>query len=340
MQSLKTYYEKQSSGRYTRRRRWSPTGSRCKYNEARYGRSDGFPCDGNVCSNTWALIRDGIEPVGGRPEGGRPDRRTDQGRSGRLRQLGPLRLRRRRQLQRGRRLRRSLPDRALRWRPGRRRSVSGRGRHLVPPLEGLSVHLRTCRSDRKPRRGEGRSATPVCGWRDYTIQPENGGLSVFAHEYGHDLGLPDLYDTTGVGSDNAVGLVEPDGAEPAIGRRRRRASAPGPADLGAWEKLQLGWLDYETALAGERNTYQLGPHEYNSSKARCRVDGCDVLAMAAAIGVLGVGAGTADADPTDPPTPFRPPPGRAPPLRKPPTTCRIRRSPIVATCATARCRRC
>ena len=30
---------------------------------------------------------------------------------------------------------------------------------------------------------------------DYTIQPENGGLSVFAHEYGHDLGLPDHYDT-------------------------------------------------------------------------------------------------------------------------------------------------
>ena len=29
---------------------------------------------------------------------------------------------------------------------------------------------------------------------DYTIQPENGGLSVFVHEYGHDLGLPDLYD--------------------------------------------------------------------------------------------------------------------------------------------------
>ena len=37
---------------------------------------------------------------------------------------------------------------------------------------------------------------------DYTIQPENGGRSVFYHEYGHDLGLPDDYDTTGGGDNN------------------------------------------------------------------------------------------------------------------------------------------
>ncbi|WP_462410285.1 immune inhibitor A domain-containing protein [Neobacillus sp. Marseille-QA0830] len=30
---------------------------------------------------------------------------------------------------------------------------------------------------------------------DYTIEPEDGAVGVFAHEYGHDLGAPDEYDT-------------------------------------------------------------------------------------------------------------------------------------------------
>ena len=46
---VKSYYERQSSGRY------SVDGQvtdwvKVRYNEARYGRSDGYPCAGNVCS--------------------------------------------------------------------------------------------------------------------------------------------------------------------------------------------------------------------------------------------------------------------------------------------------
>ncbi len=34
-----------------------------------------------------------------------------------------------------------------------------------------------------------------------------------------------------------------------------------PTDLGAWEKLQLGWLDYDVAEAGKPSSHRLGPAE-------------------------------------------------------------------------------
>lgn len=101
--------------------------------------------------------------------------------------------------------------------------------------------------------------------RDYTTEPENGGLGVFAHEYAHDLGLPDLYDTAG--GENGTGfwtlmssgswLSHGDGA---IGTT--------PNHMGPWEKLMLGWLDYETAESGESSTHKLGPASHATKKAQ------------------------------------------------------------------------
>jgi immune inhibitor A len=98
---------------------------------------------------------------------------------------------------------------------------------------------------------------------DYTMQPENGGLSVFAHEYGHDLGLPDLYDTQGAGEPVEWWSLM---AQSRLSARGDQGIGTRAGDLGPWEKLRLGWFDHEIVPAGQRRTLELGPHEYNSAK--------------------------------------------------------------------------
>ena len=111
---------------------------------------------------------------------------------------------------------------------------------------------------------------------DYTVQPENGGLGVFAHEFGHDLGLPDLYDTSGNtgGAENntAFWTLMSSGAN--IGDGGPDGIGDNPTDMGAFEKLSLGWLEaqegngpfYETVPFGETREVALGQNVPVSKK--------------------------------------------------------------------------
>ncbi|MGY1734924.1 immune inhibitor A domain-containing protein [Geodermatophilus sp. SYSU D00684] len=109
---------------------------------------------------------------------------------------------------------------------------------------------------------------------DYTVEPENGGVGVFAHEFGHDLGLPDLYDTSGNsgGAENSTAFwtLMSSGS---YGNSGQPADGIGtkPIHMGAWEKLQLGWLDYEVVAPGARADTRLGPSTSTTKQAQALI---------------------------------------------------------------------
>ena len=99
---------------------------------------------------------------------------------------------------------------------------------------------------------------------DYTIEPENGGVGVFAHEFGHDLGLPDLYDTAAPSNayENGTGFWT------LMSSGSWASDVPNtldtrPVHMGAWEKLALGWFgdDLGRVALGVNTTVDLGPAE-------------------------------------------------------------------------------
>jgi immune inhibitor A len=261
-ESMRQYYEQQSSGRYSVQGLVTDVVP-LRYNEARYGRSDGFPCNSNVCSNVYNLVSDGMNAW-----------YASQLAAG----------------QTSSQIAATLAEYDV-W---DRFDADGDGNFDEPDgyIDHLQiVHAGGDQANGDPYQGEDAiwshranaflgnnpaapiptlGGTPVGDtgiWAsDYTVQPENGGLSVVAHEFGHDLGLPDLYDRQAPpGMDNAVSWWSL--------MSQSRVSAPGDdaigsraADLGPWEKLQLGWLDYEIAAPEQRTTLELGPHEYNSDK--------------------------------------------------------------------------
>ena len=90
---------------------------------------------------------------------------------------------------------------------------------------------------------------------DYTIEPENGGVGVFSHEFAHDLGLPDEYDTSGNtgGAENGTGFWTLM-SQGSYGNNGVAAEGIGdrPFHMNAWDKFQLGWLDYNRASPGRQ----------------------------------------------------------------------------------------
>ena len=71
--------------------------------------------------------------------------------------------------------------------------------------------------------------------RDYTTEPEGQGIGVFVHEFGHVLGLPDLYDTDYSSSGNGDWTVMASGSWTGGGTR--------PVHYDAWSKVTLGWVE-------------------------------------------------------------------------------------------------
>ncbi len=97
---------------------------------------------------------------------------------------------------------------------------------------------------------------------DYTTEPENGGLGVFTHEFGHDLGLPDLYDTAG--GDNGTGFWTLMSGGSWLNHGKDSIGTT-PGYMGPWEKLQLGWLDATVVDYGEDTRVKVGPADRDAN---------------------------------------------------------------------------
>lgn len=262
--SLKTYYEKTSSGRYSVDGEVSDW-VKVDYNEARYGSNY---CGDTNCANVWDAVKDGVTAW---TKDQKAQGRTDA------------------------QIKADLAKYDL-W---DRYDFDGDGNFNEP--DGYIDHFQIVHAGEDESAGggaEGTNALWAHRWYaygsdagktgpadnksggtqigdsgiwvgDYTMQPENGGLGVFAHEYGHDLGLPDLYDTTGKG-ENSVGFWSLMSAGSWLGTGKD-AIGDLPGDMTAWDKFQLGWLDYAKAKAATKSTHKLGVSEYNTKNKQALV---------------------------------------------------------------------
>jgi len=90
----------------------------------------------------------------------------------------------------------------------------------------------------------------------YTINPEDGGIGVFCHEFAHDLGLPDEYDTTH-GGESPSGFWTLMASGSWLGREWGLDTKPAPMNV--WDKWALGFELPKTVARGTTGTVTLQP---------------------------------------------------------------------------------
>ncbi|MDQ8705734.1 immune inhibitor A [Streptomyces sp. LHD-70] len=263
-QSVKKYFEKQSSGRYSVDGEVSDW-VKVDYNEARYGSNY---CGDTNCANVWDAVRDGTKQwAADQKAAGKTDAeikaqlakydewdRYDFDADGNFNEAD------------------GYIDHFQIVHAGEDESAGGgvEGENAIWAHRWYAYGSDAGKTGPAENKSGGTEVGDTGIWvGDYTMQPENGGLGVFAHEYGHDLGLPDLYDTSGKG-ENSTSYWSLMSSGSWLGRGKDSIGDL-PGDMTAWDKLQLGWLDYDTAKAGTESTHKLGYAEYNTKNKQALV---------------------------------------------------------------------
>ncbi|WP_200303783.1 immune inhibitor A domain-containing protein [Streptomyces adelaidensis] len=262
-ESMKKYYEKQSSGRYSIEGEIADW-VKVPYNEARYGNN---ACGQSTCSSVWNVVSDGVTSwVAQQKAAGRTDAeikadvaefdqwdRYDFDGDGDFNESD------------------GYIDHFQIVHAGEDESAGGgvQGEDAIWAHRWYAFGSDAGSTGPDSNKLGGAKIGDTGIWvGDYTIQPENGGLGVFAHEYGHDLGLPDHYDTRG--GDNSTGFWTLMSSGSWLGTGKD-AIGDLPGDMTAWDKLQLGWLDYDTAKAATKSKHKLGVAEYNTKDKQALV---------------------------------------------------------------------
>ena len=107
---------------------------------------------------------------------------------------------------------------------------------------------------------------------DYTIQPAYGcngttpnDIGVFAHEFGHAFGLPDLYDTSGKGQGLGNWCLMSGGSWGGDGQ-----SPDQPVQMSPWAKEVLGWVRPKD-ITGDLTPASIGTYEDHDDVYRLRI---------------------------------------------------------------------